>query len=117
MRLMLVGRPGVRRLARRAVRATQLPRRPGVRSAHEWYLARTERGKECTFGTYTLAYPSRSVIGQAVASRTGWDNVLVPLIERLVARHDPLIVDVCSHIGASPMQINIANPRSRVYCC
>lgn len=58
-----------------------------------------ERPRETHFGDYVLSYPSRSLIGRAVAEGLIWDFPLVEIVERLP--RNGVVCEVGSNIGAS----------------
>jgi FkbM family methyltransferase len=58
-----------------------------------------ERRRETRFDEYVLSYPSRSIVGRAVAEGLVWDPQLAEIVERLPER--ALVCEVGSNIGAS----------------
>jgi FkbM family methyltransferase len=81
-----------------------------------WYLIRTERLASTVYEGATFFYPSRSIIGRAIADGKGWDVTLPSIVDELMSE-DPVVIEVGSNIGASLVQIKRARPRAVVYCC
>jgi FkbM family methyltransferase len=75
-----------------------------------------ERTEVTRYQDQTLYYPAQSMIGAYVASGDGWDSVLQPILVMLFPFQAPSVVEVGSNIGASLMQIKLAQPDAVVHC-
>ncbi len=73
-----------------------------------------ERSRLTQYGPYAFRYPSRSIVGRAVAGGLTWD----PHLTRLVAGLPPsaLVCEVGSNIGASLLTMVCARPDLRFVC-
>lgn len=73
-----------------------------------------ERPRQTTYGPYSLRYPSRSIVGRAVAEGLTWD----PHLTGIVARLPPatLVCEVGSNIGASLLTMVRARGDLRFVC-
>jgi FkbM family methyltransferase len=105
------------RLFKRLLRARILsPLRTLYRNLRRRYAGRTERLVSTAYAGSTLYYPSRSIIGRAIAEGRGWDVTLPAIVDALLP-DDPVVIEVGSNIGASLVQIKLARPNAAVYCC
>jgi FkbM family methyltransferase len=86
------------------------------RRLHRRYVLRTERLASTPYAGATFFYPSRSIIGRAIAEGRGWDVTLPRIVDALLPE-DPVVIEVGSNIGASLVQIKRARPSAVVHCC
>lgn len=73
-----------------------------------------ERPRETKYGQYTLRYPSRSIVGRAVADGVTWDSHLTSIVARLPP--SALVCEVGSNIGASLLTMMRARTDLRFVC-
>jgi FkbM family methyltransferase len=104
-------------ILKRLLRARILsPLRRAYRRLHRRWVLRTERLVSTPYAGATFYYPSRSIIGQAIARGDGWDVTLPMIVDELMP-DTPVVIEVGSNIGASLVQIKRARPTAIVYCC
>lgn len=66
---------------------------------------------------WTLYYPGSSIIGQAVASGSGWEPTLAGALDLVLPNDDSLVIaEVGSNIGASLAQMISVRPSARFVC-
>src|SRR3954451_9254782 len=102
--LMLQNRTSLRRVAQtqaRVIRNAVAKRAP-------------ETSRETRHGAYCFRYPSRSIVGRAVAEGLTWDPHLVGIVEALP--QSALVCEVGSNIGASLLTMLRARPDLRFVC-
>jgi FkbM family methyltransferase len=58
-----------------------------------------ENDRQTRYGSYAFSYPSRSIVGRAVAEGFIWDPHLIEIVERLPL--DCTVCEIGSNIGAS----------------
>ncbi|MGI8728526.1 MAG: hypothetical protein ACR2LK_00755 [Solirubrobacteraceae bacterium] len=73
-----------------------------------------ERPRETQHGPYAFRYPSRSIVGRAVAEGLTWDPHLTGIVERLPPA--ALVCEVGSNIGASLLTMVRAREDLRFVC-
>lgn len=73
-----------------------------------------ERSRETSHGPYSFRFPSRSIVGRAVAEGLGWDRHLLGAIDRLPP--GALVCEVGSNIGASLLTMAAARDDLRFVC-
>lgn len=73
-----------------------------------------ERSREANHGPYRFRYPSRSIVGRAVAEGLTWDPHLVGIVKHLPP--GALVCEVGSNIGASLLTMLRARPDLRFVC-
>lgn len=73
-----------------------------------------ERPRETRHGPYAFRYPSRSIVGRAVAEGLTWDAHLIAIVERLPP--SALVCEVGSNIGASLLTMVRARDDLRFVC-
>jgi FkbM family methyltransferase len=76
----------------------------------------SEKLRRTSYRGQTLYFPAKSMIGAFVAEGQGWDTVLVPIMQGLLAQHDPVVAEVGSNIGGSLLQMQLAKPKATFYC-
>jgi FkbM family methyltransferase len=102
--LMLQNRTSLRRVAQtqaRVIRNAVAKRAP-------------ETSRETHHGAFHFRYPSRSIVGRAVAEGLTWDPHLVGIVEALP--QSALVCEVGSNIGASLLTMLSARPDLRFVC-
>jgi FkbM family methyltransferase len=73
-----------------------------------------ERARQTTYGPYVLRYPSRSIVGRAVAEGLTWDPHLTGIVAGLPP--SALVCEVGSNIGASLLTMVRAREDLRFVC-
>lgn len=73
-----------------------------------------ERPRQTTFGPFAFRYPSRSIVGRAVAEGLTWDPHLTGIVARLPRA--ALVCEVGSNIGASLLTMVRARADLRFVC-
>lgn len=73
-----------------------------------------ERPRQATYGPFGFRYPSRSIVGRAVAEGLTWDPHLTGIVARLPRR--ALVCEVGSNIGASLLTMVRAREDLRFVC-
>jgi FkbM family methyltransferase len=73
-----------------------------------------ESSRETRHGPYRFRYPSRSIVGRAVAEGLTWDPHLVGIVQRLP--ESALVCEVGSNIGASLLTMLAERPDLRFVC-
>src|SRR5581483_9306839 len=58
----------------------------------------------------------KSIIGRLIKNGKGWDEILFPVVEFLLVRDRPVIIEVGTNIGSSLIQMARARPQAIFYC-
>src|SRR4051794_20614946 len=73
-----------------------------------------EQRRRSRFGPYAFTYPSRSLVGRAVAEGLTWDAHLIPVLATVPP--NGLVCEVGSNIGASLLTMARAREDVRFVC-
>jgi FkbM family methyltransferase len=73
-----------------------------------------EKSQRSRHGAYTFAYPSRSIVGRAVAGGLIWDSHLLGVVQALPP--DAVVCEVGANIGASLLTMAAAREDLRFIC-